>query len=100
MPNPKGAGLCPCIRTVPRRCHLLDILISGGLVVDGTGNPGFYGAVGVEGDKVHIFRGDLSSVETSRTINAAGKVIAPGFIDVHAHSGLVMLTEPRHEPKV
>ena len=100
MPNPKGAGLCPCIRTVPRRCHLLDILISGGLVVDGTGNPGFYGAVGVEGDKVHIFRGDLSSVETSRTIDAAGKVIAPGFIDVHAHSGLVMLTEPRHEPKV
>ena len=69
-------------------------------MVDGTGNPGFYGAVGVEGEKVHIFRGALSSVETLRTIDAAGRVVTPGFIDVHAHSGLIMLAEPRHEPKV
>ncbi|MBI4337601.1 MAG: D-aminoacylase [Chloroflexi bacterium] len=79
---------------------MLDLLIKGGMVIDGTGNPGFYAAVGVEGDRVRILRGDVSAVEARRTVDAAGKVVCPGFIDVHAHSGLVILSEPRHEPKV
>ncbi|MBI3330384.1 MAG: D-aminoacylase [Nitrospinae bacterium] len=79
---------------------MLDLLIRGGLIIDGTGNPGFYGAVGVEGERVHILRGDLAGVEAARVIDAQGRVICPGFIDMHAHSGLVMLAEPRHEPKV
>ena len=79
---------------------MLDLLIKDGLIVDGTGNPGFYGAVGVEGETVRILRGDLSSVEAMRVIDAAGRVVCPGFIDMHAHSGLVILAEPRHEPKV
>ena len=79
---------------------MLDLLIKNGLVVDGTGNPGFYGSVGVEGETVHVLRGDLTSVEASRVIDGSGLVIAPGFIDMHAHSGLVILAEPLHEPKV
>ena len=79
---------------------MLDLLIKGGLIVDGTGNPGFYGAVGVEGEAVRIIRGDPSSLEAARTIDASGRVVSPGFIDIHAHSGLVILAEPRHEPKV
>ena len=35
-----------------------------------------------------------------RRIDATGKVVAPGFIDLHSHSGLMILAEPRHEPKV
>ena len=79
---------------------MLDLLISGGLVVDGTGNPGFYAAVGVEGETVHIIRGELPSHQGTRVIDASGLVVCPGFIDMHAHSGLVILAEPRHEPKV
>ena len=79
---------------------MLDILIKGGLIVDGTGNPGFYGAVGIEGETVHISRGGLSPHEAARSIDATGRVVCPGFIDMHAHSGLVILAEPRHEPKV
>ena len=79
---------------------MLDLLIANGLIIDGTGNPGFYGAVGVEGDLLHLLRGDLSSVEAARTIDATDHVVCPGFIDMHAHSGLVILSEPRHEPKV
>ena len=79
---------------------MLDLLIKGGLVVDGTGNPGFYGAVGVDGDSVVLFRGDVSEVEAQRSLDASGKVVCPGFIDVHAHSGLMILAEPKHEPKV
>ncbi|PKB79975.1 MAG: hypothetical protein BZY88_10305 [SAR202 cluster bacterium Io17-Chloro-G9] len=79
---------------------MIDLLIANGLIVDGTGNPGFYGAVAVTGDAVDILRGDVSHLQAGRTIDATGKVISPGFIDMHAHSGLVILSEPRHEPKV
>ena len=79
---------------------MLDLLIRGGMVIDGSGNPGFYGAVGVEGESVSVHRGDLSGIEAAREIDATGKVVCPGFIDMHAHSGLVILSEPMHEPKV
>jgi len=79
---------------------MLDLLITGGQIVDGTGNVGFAGAVGVEGDTLHVLRGDVTGVQAARTIDASGKVVCPGFIDLHAHSGLVILAEPRHEPKV
>ena len=79
---------------------MLDLLITGGLVIDGTGNPGYYGAVGIEGERVRLFRGALDGVAAHRTIDATGRVVCPGFIDMHAHSGLMILAEPRHEPKV
>ena len=79
---------------------MLDVLIKDGLIIDGTGNPGYRGAVGVEGDTVRIFRGNVSSVEAARTVDATDHVVCPGLIDMHAHSGLVILSEPLHEPKV
>ena len=83
-----------------RMSAMLDLLISGGLVVDGTGSPGFHAAVGVEGDTVAVLRGDVSRVEAARTIDASGLVVCPGFIDLHSHAGLTMLGEPHHDPKV
>ncbi|MCA1644493.1 MAG: D-aminoacylase, partial [Chloroflexi bacterium] len=79
---------------------MFDVLISGGQIIDGTGNVAFSGAVGIEGDTVRILRGDVAHVPATRAIDATGRVICPGFIDFHAHSGLVILAEPRHEPKV
>ena len=79
---------------------MLDLLIVKGLIIDGTGNPGFYAGVGIEDNKIRILRGDLSLVEAKRTIDASGMIVCPGFIDVHAHSGLVILAEPKHEAKV
>lgn len=78
---------------------MLDLLTNNGLIVDGTGNPGFYGSVGVEGETVQVFRGDPGGTEATRVINAKSKVVCPGFIDMHAHSGLVILAEPKHHPK-
>jgi N-acyl-D-amino-acid deacylase len=79
---------------------MLDLLITNGMVIDGTGNPGFRAAVAVEDERVRILRGDLDGVQAARTIDATGHIVCPGFIDMHAHSGLVVLAEPRHEPKV
>jgi N-acyl-D-amino-acid deacylase len=79
---------------------MLDLLIKNGLVLDGSGAPGIYGNVAVEGDRIKIIRGDVSNLSAKGVIDAAGKVVCPGFIDVHAHSGLVILSEPEHMPKV
>ena len=79
---------------------MLDLLIRNGTIVDGTGSPGYYGAVGVEGDQLRILRGDVSDVEAGRVIDATGHVVSPGFIDLHSHGGMTILKEPRHEPKV
>jgi len=79
---------------------MLDLLITKGLIIDGTGNPGYYGAVGVEGDTVQIFRGDVSSLEAMRVIDVKDHVVSPGFIDMHSHAGLVILSQPHHDPKV
>jgi N-acyl-D-amino-acid deacylase len=79
---------------------MLDLLIRNGLVIDGSGNPGYYATVGVEGDEIRILRGDTGALPAARTIDAGGHVVAPGFIDMHSHGGLIILKEPRHEPKV
>ena len=79
----------------------IDLLIENGTVVDGTGSPGQPGSVAVIGDKLRLLgSGAEASSEIGRRIDATGKVVAPGFIDLHSHSGLMILAEPRHEPKV
>ena len=79
---------------------MLDLLIKNGMVLDGSGAPGIYAAVGVEEDRLKIIRRDVSDLSATQVIDAAGKVICPGFIDIHTHSGLVILSEPEHMPKV
>jgi N-acyl-D-amino-acid deacylase len=87
----------------------LDLLIAGGTIVDGTGSPRFAGAVGVErldgAEPTLVVLRDEAAIaaatETARrVIDATEKVVAPGFIDLHSHSGLMILAEPVHEPKV
>ena len=79
----------------------VDLLISGGTVVDGTGTPGRPGTVVVEGDRLRITAPDAAEpAHVGRRIDATGHVVAPGFIDLHSHGGLVILAEPHHEPKV
>ncbi len=79
---------------------MLDLLIANGLIVDGTASPGFFGSIGVRDNTVTVLRGDVSEVAARRTIDATGRVVCPGFIDVHAHSALMILADPDHLPKV
>jgi N-acyl-D-amino-acid deacylase len=78
-----------------------DLLISGGTVVDGTGSPGRPGSVAVVDGRIRELPPDASEPATvGRRIDARGKVVAPGFIDLHSHGGLTILADPLHEPKV
>jgi N-acyl-D-amino-acid deacylase len=77
-----------------------DILIHGGTVIDGSGEAGSLASVAVVGDHLTILPPDSPSPDAARRIDASGLVVAPGFIDLHSHSGLVILADPRHEPKV
>jgi len=63
-----------------------DLIISGGRVLDGTGNPWYYTDLALAGDRIAVV-GDLSSASAVRRIDAGGLYVAPGFIDVHIHAG-------------
>ncbi|MBI4219060.1 MAG: hypothetical protein HY682_02875, partial [Chloroflexi bacterium] len=48
---------------------MIDLKISGGEIIDGTGSPGYFGTVLVEGDTVRVHRGDDSQIDAARTID-------------------------------
>ena len=61
-----------------------DLIIAGGRVLDGSGNPWIYADVGIRGDSIAAV-GRLKGRTASRVIDAGGQVVAPGFIDLHTH---------------
>ncbi|HEY8394488.1 MAG TPA: D-aminoacylase [Thermaerobacter sp.] len=62
-----------------------DLLVRGGLVIDGSGRPAFRADVGVVGDRI-VAVGDLAGAAADEVIDAAGLVVAPGFINAHSHT--------------
>jgi N-acyl-D-amino-acid deacylase len=76
-----------------------DLLIARGRVVDGSGLPWFQGDIGIRGDRIAAV-GALGGAPARRRVDAAGKVVAPGFIDAHVHGDLCLLTDPYHEPAI
>lgn len=77
---------------------MLDLVLKNGRIVDGTGNPWFFGNVGIKGDM--IVDVGMVSQEGLETIDVRDQVISPGFIDGHCHSDLMILDNPRSEIKL
>ena len=71
---------------------MLNIKIINGTIVDGTGAKAYTADVGIQNDRVAVI-GDLKDVESGIVIDAAGKIVAPGFIDMHTHSDISMLLD-------
>ncbi|HYE87821.1 MAG TPA: D-aminoacylase [Vicinamibacterales bacterium] len=79
--------------TPPQR---FDLIVRGGEVIDGTGQPAQRADVGVAGDRIMAI-GDLSGVSAGRVIDATGRIVAPGFIDVQGQSGTTLLADGNGE---
>lgn len=77
-----------------------DILILGGTVFDGSGNPGVRADVAVLGDKIALVEASLEGRSAEKVIDARNLAVAPGFIDPHSHTDVELLVNPRAESKV
>jgi N-acyl-D-amino-acid deacylase len=77
---------------------MFDILITNACIIDGTRARAYPGAVALRGDRIAAV-GALAGAEAATTIDAGGKVVAPGFIDVHNHSDGWLLNTPHLFPK-
>ncbi|MBA7648456.1 D-aminoacylase [subsurface metagenome] len=78
---------------------MFDLIIRGGRIIEGSGNPWYFGNIGISGDRIAAI-GKLDPASATKVIEAQGRVVCPGFIDMHTHSDLMLLAQPRHEPKV
>lgn len=76
-----------------------DLVIRHGRIVDGTGNPWYYGDVGIRGDRI-VSVGSIASDRAKREIDATGLVVAPGFIDMHSHSDWLLLEDGHAHSKI
>jgi N-acyl-D-amino-acid deacylase len=76
-----------------------DLLIKNGLVVDGSGQPGYHADVAIKDDRI-VQIGKLKGASAARVINARGLVVAPGFIDMLGQSETYLLIDPRAMSKV
>jgi N-acyl-D-amino-acid deacylase len=73
---------------------VLDLVIAGARVVDGEGGPAVPGWVGVDGERIaEVGHGEAPAAD--RAVEAGGRILAPGFVDVHTHSDLGPLVDPR-----
>lgn len=77
---------------------MFDLIIRNGTVVDGTGQDRFAADVAVDGNRITEV-GNLRTAEAKTDMDAAGRVVAPGFIDVHNHSDGWLLRERNFAPK-
>jgi N-acyl-D-amino-acid deacylase len=76
-----------------------DIVLKGGLVIDGRGQPAFAADVALRGDTI-IAIGDLAKVAADKVFDITGLLVAPGFIDAHTHDDLACITQPDMTPKI
>lgn len=78
---------------------LYDLIIRDALVIDGSDSPGYRADVAIRDGRIQRI-GDLHDVSASEELNAAGRVLAPGFIDVHTHDDTVVIRQPQMLPKI
>src|SRR5229473_7977756 len=76
-----------------------DLVITNGRIIDGTGSPWYSGDIGIRDGKI-VSIGNLSSAQRARTIEARGKIVAPGFIDMLGQSEYTILVDARLPSKI
>ncbi|SPF36405.1 Dihydroorotase [Candidatus Sulfotelmatobacter kueseliae] len=88
-----------CRAQISTSSTTFDLVITNGHIIDGTGSPWYSGDIGIRGGRIAAI-GNLSEAARTRTIDAQGKVVAPGFIDMLGQSDLTIQVEPRVPSKI
>ena len=78
---------------------MFDLKLVNGKVADGSGRSSYLADVGISGDRITAV-GNLAAAPARETVDAAGKIVAPGFIDMHTHSDLSVLYDPHANSKI
>lgn len=91
-------GLTAPALLLSSRTRRADLVLRGATVFDGTGSPGREVDVAVVGDRISAIGGSLEA--GTAEIDLRGLALAPGFIDIHSHSDLSLLVEPRAESRI
>jgi len=78
----------------------LDLVITNGRTLDGTGNPSYETDIGIVGGEIAVMTQDLSKSHAERVTDDEGKVASPGFIDTHSHDDAYLLINPHFVEKV
>ncbi len=76
-----------------------DLVITNGHIIDGTGSPWYSGDIGIRNGRIAAI-GNLSAAARKRTLDAQGKIVAPGFIDMLGQSEISILVDPRLPSKI
>jgi dihydroorotase/N-acyl-D-amino-acid deacylase len=87
------------IPTTSSQSTQFDVVIKNGRIIDGSGRPGYNADLAIKGQRI-VEIGNLGSATATRTIDANGLVVAPGFIDMLGQSETYLLIDPRGMSKV
>lgn len=90
---------CATTTNPQTKTAMLDLKITNGRILDGSGSPWFRGDVGIRGDVI-VAVGDLSSMTAKSTIDAQNRIVSPGFIDLLGWSQTSVMSDPDLESKV
>jgi len=94
-----AAGGCGILLKGCAKKTSYDLVIKDGYVIDGQGNPGVVADVGIIGDSIALL-GKIPSSRAMAVLRAKGLAVAPGFIDVHNHTGIELLVNPKAESAI
>ena len=92
-------AFCAAFQLQAQPARPFDVVIVHGHIMDGTGSPWYSGDIGIRSGRIAAI-GNLADAPRKRTIDAAGKVVAPGFIDMLGQSEMTILVDPRLPSKI
>lgn len=78
---------------------MFDIILTGGEIADGTGRPAYPADIGIKGDQI-VAIGALTDIDAATKLDVTGRIVAPGFIDIHTHSDAVLLADSHADSQI